>query len=429
MIHQQRQKAKSFLIVAACEGLITVKQAALRLGFSERWVKALKARYRKMGEKAFVHGNTGRTPPNKIPERDRTKIVEIKQTDVYLKANFKHYTEILAEMGIKYSYTSVTNILKEAGCRSPKTRRKKKASKAHPLRPRRESFGEMLQADSSPYDWFGTGEKTALHGYIDDATGCVTGLYFCKNECLLGYLEVTRQTVERYGVPAELYPDKASVFFLSKKDAGKLTIEEQLEGITERKTQLGGIMDALGVHMHPAHTPQAKGRIERLWETLQSRLPIEFRRRGIRTMEAANRYLPAFIKEYNKQFAVRPAKNWAAFIPLYDKTQLDRLLAAKAERVCDGNGVFSFHNYKFLAPGECRGKKITLLMNYRIGMKAALSDTGPLYGIQPCAQQSPARSKTHMPDVTKALIAEYLTAPAKETARPPMFQKRDAWAG
>jgi hypothetical protein len=158
-----------------------------------------------------------------------------------------------------------------------------------------------LQADASPFDWLGAGELSSLHGFIDDGTGTVTGLYLCKNECLLGYLEVTRQTIVNYGIPAEIYPDKASVFFVNVKTE-KLTIEEQLEGLAARKTQLGRIMDELNVHMHPAHSPEAKGRVERLWETLQSRLPVELARRGIRTIEQANQFLPVYIRKYNEQF-------------------------------------------------------------------------------------------------------------------------------
>jgi transposase len=223
------------LIKAACEGVFTVRQVAERLKISERRVKQLKANYRRTGDRAFIHGNTGRAPVNKIPLETRKKIIALKITEPYTRANFTHFTEILEEYGITVSYTSVRTILITAGHQSPKCRRPKKDRKAHPPRTRRESFGELLQADASPFDWLGAGELSSLHGFIDDSTGTVTGLYLCKNECLLGYLEVTRQTVVNYGIPSELYPDKASVFFVNVKNE-KLTIEEQLEGLTERKT-------------------------------------------------------------------------------------------------------------------------------------------------------------------------------------------------
>ena len=135
----------------------------------------------------------------------------------------------------------------------------------------------MLQVDGTPFDWFGDGQKYSLHGFIDDATGKITGLYMCKNECLLGYLEVLRQTLENYGIPISLYPDKYSVFFPPKKVDDHITIEEQLNGREKGITQFGRIVEELGIEMFAASSPQAKGRIERLWETLQSRLVTEFR--------------------------------------------------------------------------------------------------------------------------------------------------------
>jgi hypothetical protein len=279
----------------------------------------------------------------------------------------------------------------------------------------------MLQADASPFNWLGSGE-VSLHGYIDDATGTVTGLYLCKNECLLGYLEVTRQTIEKYGVPSELYPDKASVFFVNTKN-DRLTIEEQLEGLTERKTQLGRIMEELGVHMHPAHSPQAKGRIERLWETLQSRLPVEFAKRNITTVEQANEFLPLYLRKHNEQFTVKPVNNESWFVKLYDTSVLDALLTVKVERKTDASGVFSFHNHKFIVPDPaCRGKKIRILMSEKLGLKAMAGKT--LYDIQYADYFNNKHITTHMPEVTKMLIDKYLRTHVKETTKDEFFNKR-----
>jgi hypothetical protein len=272
----------------------------------------------------------------------------------------------------------------------------------------------MLQGDASLFDWFDNGQMKSLHGYIDDATGSITGLYMEKNECLVGYLEVTRQTVLNFGVPSELYPDKASCFFVNARDKNNLTTEEQLQGITEKKTQLGHIMDELGVDMHPAHSPQAKGRIERLWETLQSRLPIEFKRRGITSIEAANAFLPAYLQSYNKEFTVVPAKNKSMFVQLYDKSALDHLLVAKVTRKSNKAGVFSFHNHKFFIPDSaCRNKTIDIIMSEKLGFKAMLDKK--VYNIQYCDFYDNRQVKTHMPEITKLLIERYLKAGVKET--------------
>jgi hypothetical protein len=133
------------------------------------------------------------------------------------------------------------------GITSPRRHGPNKEKVPHPIRPGREAFGEPLQADASPFDRLGTGQSYALHGYADDATGCVTGLYLAKHERLPGYLEVTRQTVENFGVPSEPYPDKAGIFFVSNKKDSDLTIEEQLEGLClkDQKTRLGRVMGRL----------------------------------------------------------------------------------------------------------------------------------------------------------------------------------------
>jgi transposase len=417
MNESQQKYTRATLIKAACAGDFTAREVAERLNLSIGRVDQLKRRYRRIGDGAFIHGNKGRTPANRIPDNMRSVIVGIKLTDTYKKANFLHFTKILfEETGLKYSYNAIRAILMSADVKSPKTRRTRKQVQAHPPRPRREHFGEMLQADGSPFDWFDNGQQESIHGYIDDATGTVTGLYMEKNECLLGYLEVTRQTILNYGIPGELYPDKAGVFFNNQKDKELLTKEEQLEGMIEKRTQLGEIMEELGVNMHPAHTPQAKGRIERLWETLQSRLPVEFKRRGIATIAAANAFLPEYIKIHNAEFAVQPSSNKSMFVRLYDLSVLDTLLAVKFQRKTDNSGVFSFHNHKFLVTDpNCLGKMITILMSEKIGYKAMLGRK--LYDIKYCDFHNNRQIKTHMPEVTKLFIDKYLKSDAKETTR------------
>jgi transposase len=427
MLKEQAAYTRAYLIKGACDGLFTEAEVAKRLGLTTRRVQQIKRTYREIGDKAFVHGNKGRPPARKMPDETRKRIIDLKLSDVYLKANFAHFTEILGEMGIKVSYTTIRNIMRNIGHKSPKSRRRKKDRQAHPPRPRRECYGEMLQADASPFDWFGNGEQASLHGFIDDATGTITGLFIEKNECLLGYLEVVRQTVERYGIPAELYPDKASVFFVNQKERDNLTVEEQLEGIEGRRTQLGLIMDELGVDMHPAHSPQAKGRVERLWETLQSRLPIEFRRRGITTIGAANDFLNReYMTLYNKEFAISPADNTSKFIRLFDTSVLDAMLVYRVPRRTDNAGVFQFHNHKFIIPDPaCRRKKIELVMSEKIGFKARLTKNGTLYEIQYCDFFDNKHIKSHIPDVTKTFINRYLKSNVKETTRRDPFLR--AW--
>jgi hypothetical protein len=425
----QKEFNRAYYVRGACDGLFTIRKVAERLRLCTRRIKYLKAAYRSIGDAAFIHGNKGRVPANKIPDDIRKKIVALKMTEPYLGANFAHFTEILQEYGISYTYSTIRNILTSAGITSPKCHRPHKERVPHPPRPRREAFGELLQADASPHDWLGTGEKYALHGYIDDATGCVTGLYLAKHECVLGYLEVTRQTISNFGIPAELYPDKAGIFFVNNKKDRDLTIEEQLEGLSVNghKTQLGRIMGELGVDMHPAHSPQAKGRIERLWETLQSRLPVEFKRHGITTIEAANAFLPSYTRRFNAQFSVHPTQNKTNFVRLYDLSTLDTLLTVKIGRTTDRSGVFSFHNYKFMvAERACMGKKIEIVMSEKLGMKAMVPGNSKLYEIKYCDFDN-GQVKTHMPTVTKLFIDKYLRANVKDTTRTNAYQRTEGF--
>ena len=286
------------VINCALEGRLTVSQAANALGLSERRIKQLKKEVKERGVQSIIHGNRGRKPVHTIDSKLAQRIVELKNSYAYQEANFLHFQELLEEYeGIKISYSALYDILRKANIKSPKKHRK---TKKHHRRKRKASAGMMLQADGTPHDWFGIGKKYALHGFIDDATGSITGLYMCENECLLGYLEVTRQTLKNFGIPLSLYPDKYSVFFPNPTKKYDLTIDEQLRGVTKAVTQFGRIMDELGIEMFPASSPQAKGRIERLWETLQSRLVTEFRIHNITTIEQANKFLPGYIKSTTK---------------------------------------------------------------------------------------------------------------------------------
>ena len=166
-----------------------------------------------------------------------------------------------------------------------------------------------------------------------------------KNECLLGYLEALRYMLKNYGVPKVIYPDKYSVFFPNKNQ--KLTVEEELKGKTKPTTQFMNIITTLGINMYPASTSQAKGRIERLWKTLQDRLITEFRINNITTIEEANKFFINFIPKYNKKFAIEPENNVSHFGKVPDYINLDLLLSAKLQRVIDNAGTFTINNQRF----------------------------------------------------------------------------------
>ena len=415
---KQKDLKRATLIEACIKGECTVKQVAAALGLSERRVKQIKKEVKENGLKSIQHGNRGRKPKNTISDETRKKILELRSSYQYEISNFKHFQEILEEReNIKISYSALYNILRNAGIKSPKKHHK---TKLHHRRKRKECEGMMLQADGTPFEWFEDGQKYSLHGFIDDATGKITGLYMCKNECLLGYLEVLRQTLENFGIPISLYPDKYSVFFPPKKVDDHITIEEQLNGREKGITQFGRIVEELGIEMFPASSPQAKGRIERLWETLQSRLVTEFRIKNIKTMDEANKFLVEYIKIYNSKFSVKPANQKSVFLKLPKRYDIDELLCVRFERTIDNSGVFSLNNSKFqvldkrLPPKS----KVQIYLSEKIGMR--VKHNNKIYDVQPLELISKDSIDNNsldyhlwLPDVVIELINEYYLKDAK----------------
>jgi transposase len=363
-----RQRTLLALIRGATEGKYTVKEIALRLNLSERRIKQIKRAFRSEGDSAVIHGTKGRKPSNALSGELRDRIAEIKREEVYSDMNFSHFNEYLeSDFGIRVSYKALRSILSEKGFVSKKSHgRRKKRLRRH--RERRACFGEMLQADAASYRWLGTDEYFSLHGLIDDATSKITALYMSRNECLQGYLEVLRGTVEAYGLPMELYMDRAGVFSVNE---GKPELKD-LDGNDIRKTQFGRMLGALGINPIFANSPQAKGRVERMWNTLQDRLTVYLKKNGIKTAGQANEMLPRFIEEHNAKFSVKPADGQSSFVQMQKLKDLDALLAVKHERKTDGCGAFSFMNLKFQveAGRNVANKKITFMFSDKIGIMA-----------------------------------------------------------
>ena len=415
---KQNDLKRATLIEACIKGQCTIKQVATALGLSERRVKQIKKEVKENGVKSIQHGNRGRKPKNTIPNEIIKKIVELRSSYEYEISNFKHFQELLKEReNIDISYSALYNILKNAGIKSPKKHRK---SKLHHRRKRKECEGMMLQADGTPFDWFGDGQNYSLHGFIDDATGKITGLYMCKNECLLGYLEVLRQTLENFGIPISLYPDKYSVFFPPKKVDDHITIEEQLNGREKGITQFGRIVEELGIEMFAASSPQAKGRIERLWETLQSRLVTEFRINNITNMDDANIFLVDYISKYNSKFSIEPTSKKSVFLKLPKRYNLDELLCVRFERTIDNAGVFSISNSKFqiLDKNLPPKTKVQIYLSQKIGMRVKVHNK--IYDVQPLELISKDSIKIEsseyhqwLPNVVIDLIDEFYLKDAK----------------
>ncbi len=281
---------------------ITGKQAAQILEISLRHFRRLRAAYRQKGAAALAHGNRGRRPAHALDEVIKAQVLTLAKTR-YAGFNTQHFTEALAEREqIDLSRSTVRRILLSDGIKSPRKRR------APRHRSRRERFaqeGILLQIDASYHDWLeGRGPKMSLIGAIDDATGKVVDAFFREREDSAGYFHLLRHILTSAGLPHAVYHDGHTIF--QPPDGEEPTIEEQLAG-KKHFTQVGRLLDELGVTSIRSRSPQARGRVERLWETFQDRLVSELRLAGAKTLEEANEVLRAYLPNHNRKFAV-PAR-------------------------------------------------------------------------------------------------------------------------
>lgn len=364
----QKQLVRLHVIENYNSGILSRKSAAAQLNLSERQITRIAEGVKRKGASFLIHKNSGRKPAHATPKETEEAILELFSQQEYNDVNFLHFKDIVAEkLEISISYSALTSILKKAGYQSPK---RKRIRKKHHRRKRKEHPGELIQIDASPFDWLRTNSMLNMHGAIDDATGNILGLYLCDNECLYGYWEMMRMSILSYGVPQSVYSDKHTIFRSPKTD--KLNTQELASGKRANLTQFGRGLDELGVNLIYANSPQAKGRIERLWNTLQSRLPVEFARRGIRTIKAANEFLKGYISIYNSKFSVK-AEGKSIFVPLRKEFNIDHYLCIKDTRKTDAAGVFSFKARMFQVVNEGyplipARAKVDILTGPRIGM-------------------------------------------------------------
>lgn len=318
---------RALVVTKLVAGELQVAEAAQTLGVSERQTWRLKAAFLEQGPAALVHGNRGRASPRRLGEETRAKILELAAT-TYAGINDCHLAELLAEReGIAVGRVSLRRILRAAGRASPRRRR---SPRHRSRRDRMPQAGLLLQTDGSRHDWLeGRAPRLTLVAAIDDVTGLVTGATFRDQEDAAGYLEVIRQTVRRHGIPAALYRDRHTIFETSER--GRLTLEEEL---LDRRTptQLGRALAELGITSIAARSPQAKGRIERLWGTLQDRLVAELRLAGVADRETAERLLPTFMRRFNRAFTVSPTDPAPAWRPAPAAAELTRICCLKYRR-------------------------------------------------------------------------------------------------
>jgi hypothetical protein len=296
------QDRRALVLARLVAGKVTTAEAALLLGLSERSVWRLRSAFVASGPAALMHGHRGRAPANRLPAATVARAITLART-TYAGCNDSHLSELLAERErIFISRASLQRILRGAGLVSPHRHR---APRYRSRRERRPAAGMLLQLDGSRHHWLGpTGGWSTLVGAIDDATGAVIAAAFREQEDAAGYLSVLRTVLQRGGVPLAVYSDRHGIFWRSARE--RPSLEEELGG-HRQPTQVGRALGELQVEMIFANSPQAKGRIERLWGTFQDRLVSELRLATVTTLEEANRFLPRYLARHNRRFAVAPA--------------------------------------------------------------------------------------------------------------------------
>ena len=296
-------------------GDLTAADAATALGRSVRQVRRMLAAYRKEGAAALAHGNRGRSPAHVLDVALAARVRDLART-TYAGCNDTHLSELLAEReGIALSRSAVRRLRLAAGLERPRRRR----PPAHRRRRERKAqAGMLLQLDASPHAWLAErGPRLSLLAAIDDATGTMPAALFRAQEDAAGYLEILYQMVTTVGCPEAVYHDRHGIFVRSAGERERL--EEHLAGERE-PTQVGRALRELGIASICAHSPQAKGRVERLFGTLQDRLVAELGLAGATTVEAANAVLAAYLPRFNARFAVPPTVADPAWRPLLPET-------------------------------------------------------------------------------------------------------------
>ena len=351
--------------------------AALKLGCTRRTVNRMIQGYHKEGKAFFQHGNKGRTPVNAIDETIKHEILTL-YDNKYYDANFTHFAELLENQeDIKVSKSFIREFFLTEGILSPMaTRELKKRLKqqlelekkrlkskkeqdriqkqivsledSHPRRPRCAYFGEMIQMDASVFEWFGNTEAY-LHLAVDDSTGSIVGAYFDPQETLKGYYNVFHQVLTTYGIPYGFYTDKRTVFEYKRKGSSKLE--------KDTFTQFGYACKQLGVDIKTTSVPEAKGRVERMFGTLKSRLPIELRLAGVTTLEQANEFLTTYIEKFNAKFALPINHTKSVFEKQPTKEKINLTLAIITKRKIDSGHSIKFNN-KYFKPVKEDGSPI-----------------------------------------------------------------------
>ncbi len=323
----QKQQHRVDILIRLDAGSIDTRDAAMLLGVSPRQVRRLRARFTEGGMQAAIHGNQDRPPVNRTDPTIAEHVLELAApSGKYHDLNVCHLHDLLAEQEeIVIGRSTLDRLLRQHGLRGASG---SMATVHRRHRTRRAAEGMMLQMDGSPFEWLqGHGPRLALLGAVDDATGKILCLLLRPTEDQAGYLMLLRYIAKKFGLPMAVYHDRHTILRSPKQP----TLAQELAG-EQPMSQIQHLLAELGIESIPAHSPQAKGRVERLWGTLQDRLVKELRLAGVRTLEQANAFLGGFIERYNARFAKAPQDPTSAWAPLPAGFDLDYHFSARESR-------------------------------------------------------------------------------------------------
>ncbi len=309
VVLSEREQVRIRILNELLQGALGVEEVSRRLEVSVRQVWRMRVGYLARGAAAIAHGNRDRPAHNRLDDTVREQVLELARGR-YADINDSHLAELLERQeGIHLSRSGLRLLLRGAGLPSPQTRR---APKHRQRRERMPRAGMLVQLDTSEHPWFGPDlPRAALAGAIDDARSEVLAAHFQEHENTLGYFRLVHDLVMVHGVPEACYVDRHAIF-LNNGQKG-LTIDQQIAGAQDHPSQFAQLLSRLGVALIYARSPQAKGRIERLWRTFQDRLVVELRLAGITSIQDANAFLPAFLDRFNARFRVTPKDQQSAF--------------------------------------------------------------------------------------------------------------------
>lgn len=401
---------------------IRQRHAARILGISTRQVKRLVREYRRFGTTGLVHKGRGRISNRAIPEKEKKQMIDIISNNYADFGPTLAWEKLVECHGIKYSDETVRKLMIEGELWKA---RRRKIIHLHQLRERRDCLGELVQADGSPHDWFeGRSPKCTLLVFIDDATGKLLHLEFAESESTAAYFRSVRRYLEKHGRPVTFYVDKHGVFRVNTTK-GRSADTSDDNGLT----QFGRAMTELGIGCIFAESAQAKGRVERVNQTLQNRLVKEMRLKGINNIEKGNKYLPEFIEVFNGKFSVvpkNPANMHRSLLPVH---HLDDILCLKYTRILSKQLSISYGNRIYQVQTErpayaMRNAPITVHENINGNIKIMYKGQSLTYSIVREQPKTETADSKHL-NIAVDRISASLGIPIKVVNRIPVKPPMD----